>query len=131
MVIVGSFIGPLPKSNRSKERNMITSMKNLTGGGSEVGVCETPDQIEFSIHNIKDVILSDYSVQKDEVFGDTRSRSLYIIHEVEINGNRELRRVKVLMFADAKDSLNMKKGNVVTSIHHLIRMQKELDKEGS
>ena len=110
---------------------MITSMKDLlAGGNSQIGACETPDQIEFSIHNIKDVILSDCSVQKDEVFGDTRCRSLYLIHEVEVNRKKTLQRVKILMFADAKDSLSMKKGNIVTSIHNLIRMQKELDKEG-
>jgi len=108
---------------------MITNMKKLTGGNSQVEVCEGVDQIEFSVHGVKNVILSKIDGQKDEVFGDVYVRSLYVTHEIEVNGHKELRRVKFLLFGDDPGSVKMNRGDIVTHIKESSRLQTELNKK--
>jgi len=95
-------------------------MKKLTGGNSQVEVCEGVDEIEFSVHGVKNVILSKI---------DGYVRSLYVTQEIEVNGHKELRRVKFLLFGDDPGSVKMNRGDIVTHIKESSRLQTELNKK--
>ena len=110
---------------------MITDLKKLIGGNSQIGICGGDRKIELSVHGVKGLVLSGTDHFPDEIYGDVFHRALYIIQEVKVNGNKEIRRVQINLFSDEPESIKIVKGHIVKSIHEETRIKAELDKEGS